>query len=100
MEKGISGLHEAVIGRPPAENATLHDQVIALAIKQPRLLLPATDALHAQRKLRDRVVNDNAKVPPGWKERSIAFYEDFHKRMAQNLDAMAHAGAGITLPYT
>nr|MDO8085757.1 hypothetical protein [Candidatus Sigynarchaeum springense] len=92
VEKGISGLHEAIIGKPPAENATLHDQVIALAIKQPRLLLPSTDALHAQRKLRNKVVNDNSKVPPGWKERSIAFYKDFHERMAQNLDAMARAG--------
>ncbi|MEX2718614.1 MAG: hypothetical protein Q6370_020140 [Candidatus Sigynarchaeota archaeon] len=91
VEKGIAGLHEAIIGRPPAENATLHDQVTALAIKQPRLLLPMTDALHAQRKLRDRVVNDNAKVPPGWRDRSIAFYENFHERMAQNLDAMAKA---------
>nr|MDO8088592.1 hypothetical protein [Candidatus Sigynarchaeum springense] len=92
VEKGISGLHEAIIGKPPAENATLHDQVIALAIKQPwLLLLPATDALHAQRKLRNRVVNDNARVPPGWKERAVAFYEDFHERMARNLDVISRA---------
>nr|MDO8087831.1 hypothetical protein [Candidatus Sigynarchaeum springense] len=97
VEKGIAGLHEAIVGRPPAENATLHDQVIALAIKQPRLLLPATDALHAQKKLRNKVVNDNARVPPGWKERSIAFYEDFHERMAQNLDVMARTESGIRL---
>jgi hypothetical protein len=92
MEKGIAGLHEIVIGRPPPPNATLHDQVTALAIKQPRLLLPMTDAMHAQRKLRDKVVNDNAKVPAGLKDRVVAFYEDFHDRMARNREAIAAAG--------
>ncbi len=81
-----------MVGKPPAGNATLHDQVTALAIKQPRLLLPMTDALHAQRKLRDKVVNDNAEVPAGMKDRVVAFYADFHDRMARNLEAIAYAG--------
>jgi hypothetical protein len=92
VEKGIAGLHGIVIGKPPAENATLHDQVTALAIKQPRLLLPFTDALHVQRKLRNKVVHDNAKVPLGMKDRAVAFYTDFHGKMASNLAAIASAG--------
>ncbi|NMC06411.1 MAG: hypothetical protein GYA24_14435 [Candidatus Lokiarchaeota archaeon] len=92
VEKGIAGLHEAVIGRPPGEHATLHDQVTALATKQPRLLLPVTDAMHAQRKLRDKVVNDNGKVPVEMKDRVVGFYTDFHDRMARNLEAISRAG--------
>jgi hypothetical protein len=92
VEKGIAGLHEIVVEKPPTKNATLHDQVTALVVKQPRLLLPMTDAMHAQRKLRDKVVNDNAKVPVGLKDRVVAFYTDFHARMDSNLEAIARAG--------
>lgn len=92
VEKGIAGLHGIVIGKPPAENATLHDQVTALAIKQPRLLLPFTDTLHVQRKLRNKVVNDNSKVPAGMRDRAVAFYTDFHGKMASNLAAISSAG--------